>query len=72
MADGEETVFGGEPRQRVGFALTYNQGKAVQEALQRYKDGLAGDRESLQLIHEETWQVQKDIDYVEGLIKLFD
>lgn len=29
-------------------------------------------REGLQIAHEPTWEVQKDIDYITGLAKLFD
>jgi hypothetical protein len=55
-----------------GFTLSYSDGKAVQEVLRRYQGELTSERESLQLVHEETWQVQKDINYIEGLAKLFD
>lgn len=60
-----------------GFKLSYNDGKAVQEILNRYvNEELRPRLHTNNSFHgvedDEDFQVSKDIDYIEGLAKLFD
>jgi hypothetical protein len=57
------------------FTLTYNQGKQVQEILQRYRSQLIDER-SIVNQHspwpEQAAELTKDIEYIERLAKIFD
>lgn len=56
-----------------GYWLDYNNGKAVQEILNAYKGELEEQKTAANRVDGElTWQLAKDIDYIEGLAKLFD
>lgn len=55
------------------FFLTEMEGKAVQEILKRYvTEELLRSKDTLLSIDEDTYQLDKDIDYITGLAKLFD
>jgi hypothetical protein len=70
LEDGSE----GPPAE--GFHLTYDQGKAVQEILLRYlHEELEPDQKALFRVgdmEDSHDQLTKDIEYIEGLAKLFD
>ena len=56
-----------------GFYLSYNNGKAVQEILNRYLSQLRNEVEMYtSTTGEVDYQGVKDIDYIEELAKLFD
>lgn len=55
------------------YHLTEQQGKAVQEILNRYVAELEEQKIAANRVDGElTWQLGKDIDYITGLAKLFD
>ena len=58
---------------RKDFVLNYNNGKAVQEILNRYLDHLRADGEAYTTFTGEVdRQDEKDIAYITELAKLFD
>ena len=52
--------------------LGIEQGKEVQDVLNRYRDELISQRVVLHNIGEDTFQIQKDIDYVGKLWNYFE